>query len=297
MKISLFMRDLISMYAAQTNLTKEETEIFIREFFILIEETLERDNYVKIKNFGTFKVVEGDTRQVLFVPDTLFADIVNEPFSFFEPVVLEVSENELDAVETPEEESTPDTEEFFEGEDVDTQQTPEPDVTAEETARQDVVTKPVTVPEQKKRKIPVYRYVFYFMMIVFLGGLSVLSVKYYTLMSFRQEVRDDASVSANEDKTYDYHEINVINDTVSCVLKADSVISSEVPDTSDIIAVHKLKQGESIAFLAKKYYGDSNLWTVIVKRNSGVVKNPDIVPPGTLLEIPRIRNNNDNYGN
>lgn len=291
MKISLFMRDLISLYAAQTNLTKEETEIFIREFFILIEETLERDHYVKIKNFGTFKVVEGDdntsSKQVLFVPDSFFADIVNEPFSFFEPVVLEVSEEEFDVVETPEEEIAPEMEEYFEEEDADIQQIPEPEVTAEEPEPQQVVkAEEVAVP--RKKKLPVYRYIFYLIMIVFLGGLSVLSVKYYTLRSFRQEVRDDAAGKVHEDKTYDYHEINVINDTVSGKTEADSVIPVE-SDTSAIMAVHMLKQGESIAFLAKKYYGDSNLWTVIVKHNSSVVKDPDIVPPGTLLEIPRIK--------
>lgn len=291
MKISLFMRDLISLYAAQTNLTKEESEIFIREFFILIEETLERDHYVKIKNFGTFKVVEGDdntsSKQVLFVPDSFFADIVNEPFSFFEPVVLEVSEEELDVVETSEEEIAPEMEEYFEEEDADIQQIPEPEVTAEEPEPQQVVkAEEVAVP--RKKKLPVYRYIFYLIMIVFLGGLSVLSVKYYTLRSFRQEVRDDAAGKVHEDKTYDYHEINVINDTVSGKTEADSVIPVE-SDTSAIMAVHMLKQGESIAFLAKKYYGDSNLWTVIVKHNSSVVKDPDIVPPGTLLEIPRIK--------
>lgn len=291
MKISLFMRDLISLYAAQTNLTKEESEIFIREFFILIEETLERDHYVKIKNFGTFKVVEGDgnssSKQVLFVPDSFFADIVNEPFSFFEPVVLEVSEEELDVVETSEEEIAPEMEEYFEEEDADIQQIPEPEVTAEEPEPQQVVkAEEVAVP--RKKKLPVYRYIFYLIMIVFLGGLSVLSVKYYTLRSFRQEVRDDAAGKVHDDKTYDYHEINVINDTVSGKTEADSVIPVE-SDTSAIMAVHMLKQGESIAFLAKKYYGDSNLWTVIVKHNSSVVKDPDIVPPGTLLEIPRIK--------
>lgn len=291
MKISLFMRDLISLYAAQTNLTKEESEIFIREFFILIEETLERDHYVKIKNFGTFKVVEGDgnssSKQVLFVPDSFFADIVNEPFSFFEPVVLEVSEEELDVVEMSEEEIAPEMEEYFEEEDADIQQIPEPEVTAEEPEPQQVVkAEEVAVP--RKKKLPVYRYIFYLIMIVFLGGLSVLSVKYYTLRSFRQEVRDDAAGKVHEDKTYDYHEINVISDTVSGKTEADSVIPVE-SDTSAIMAVHKLKQGESIAFLAKKYYGDSNLWTVIVKHNSSVVKDPDIVPPGTLLEIPRIK--------
>lgn len=292
MKISLFMRDLISLYAAQTNLTKEESEIFIREFFILIEETLERDHYVKIKNFGTFKVVEGDdntsSKQVLFVPDSFFADIVNEPFSFFEPVVLEVSEEELDVVETSEEEIAPEMEEYFEEEDADIQQIPEPEVTVEEPEPQQVVKEPEEAVVPRKKKLPVYRYIFYLIMIVFLGGLSVLSVKYYTLRSFRQEVRDDAAGKVHEDKTYDYHEINVINDTVSGKTEADSVIPVE-SDTSAIMAVHRLKQGESIAFLAKKYYGDSNLWTVIVKHNSSVVKDPDIVPPGTLLEIPRIK--------
>ena len=75
-------------------------------FFSIIEEGLEKDKYVKIKGFGTFKLIEVDSREsinvntgerfeiqghtkVTFTPDNNIKEAVNKPFSAFQTVVLE----------------------------------------------------------------------------------------------------------------------------------------------------------------------------------------------------------------
>ena len=101
----LTIQDLIDLLAAKHSMTKKDAEAFVKEFFLLIEEALERDRSVKIKGLGTFKLVEVESREsvkvntgerfqiegytkVSFVPDTSLRDIINKPFAHFETVVL-----------------------------------------------------------------------------------------------------------------------------------------------------------------------------------------------------------------
>ena len=89
MKINLFVDDLVDIYSEKTGCDREKSQILIKEFFLLIEEALVRDRYVKIKSFGTFKFIESvnaegkKEQDILFIPEKEFADAVNEPFAFF----------------------------------------------------------------------------------------------------------------------------------------------------------------------------------------------------------------------
>lgn len=115
------IQNLIDLFAAKNGLTKKEAENFLKEMFALIEQALESDKYVKIKGFGTFKLIEVDSREsvnvntgerieiqghtkVSFTPDAGIRDQINKPFSHFETVIL----NEgvvFDDVNTGEEEA------------------------------------------------------------------------------------------------------------------------------------------------------------------------------------------------
>lgn len=101
----LTIQDLTDLLAAKHGMTKKDAEAFVKEFFLLIEEALENETYVKIKGLGTFKLVEVDNREsvkvstgerfqikghtkVSFTPDTNLKDTINKPFAHFETVVL-----------------------------------------------------------------------------------------------------------------------------------------------------------------------------------------------------------------
>ena len=53
------------------------------------------------------------------------------------------------------------------------------------------------------------------------------------------------------------------------------------------LAVHELKDGETIIRLAQVYYGDKKLWPYIVKYNW--MKDPNHVSKGTVLNIPFLK--------
>ncbi len=103
-KVSI--QQLVNSLAEKHGLGKKEAETFVKEFFQLIEEGLEKEFYVKIKGLGTFKLIEVDNREsinintgerieiqghtkVSFTPDNALRDKVNKPFGHFETVVLE----------------------------------------------------------------------------------------------------------------------------------------------------------------------------------------------------------------
>ncbi|MFA6811631.1 MAG: HU family DNA-binding protein [Bacteroidaceae bacterium] len=99
------IQNLIDILINNTSINKEYAEHFVKEFFQLIEETLEKEKYVKIKGFGTFKLIDVESREsidvnsgerflikehkkITFIPDTSLRDLINQPFAHFETVPL-----------------------------------------------------------------------------------------------------------------------------------------------------------------------------------------------------------------
>ena len=106
------------MTAADETLDKKTCEAFARTLFEVVEEALLTDKFVKVKGFGTFKLVavsdresvnintgerfqiEGHTK-VSFIPDNTLKEEINRPFAHFETIDLsdETEQAELDAID------------------------------------------------------------------------------------------------------------------------------------------------------------------------------------------------------
>ena len=97
----LTIQDLTDLLAAKHSMTKKDAEVFVKEFFLLIEQALENEKTVKIKGLGTFKLIDVDSREsvnvntgerfqikghtkVSFSPDANLRDTINKPFAHFE---------------------------------------------------------------------------------------------------------------------------------------------------------------------------------------------------------------------
>lgn len=106
MKKKIYLQDFVDALVRQEALGKREADIFMRAFFDTIEQGLEQDKIVKIKGMGTFKVVAVGDREsidvntgeriqivghskVTFTPDPKMKEMINRPFSHFEPVNLD----------------------------------------------------------------------------------------------------------------------------------------------------------------------------------------------------------------
>ena len=97
--------DLSAALARRGSLPRRYCEDFVRSFFEVIEDGLVHENVVKVKGFGTFKVVDVDAREsvnvstgerfeigshtkINFTPDAALRDAVNKPFLEFQTVVI-----------------------------------------------------------------------------------------------------------------------------------------------------------------------------------------------------------------
>lgn len=99
------LHDIAKMLASKYGISVNEAKTFANTFIDLVNEGLQEDGLVKIKGFGTFKIVEVKDREsinvttgerilipgrskVTFTPDSVMKELVNKPFSQFDTVVL-----------------------------------------------------------------------------------------------------------------------------------------------------------------------------------------------------------------
>ncbi|KAA6343883.1 DNA-binding protein HU [termite gut metagenome] len=112
MNEKLNTQDVIDALAQKHSMNKKDAALFVKELFLLIEESLEKDKIVKLKGLGTFKVVKINSREsvnvntgerfvipehrkISFIPDTELSNILNKPFAHFETILLdETGEND-----------------------------------------------------------------------------------------------------------------------------------------------------------------------------------------------------------
>ena len=105
MNSKLNMQDIVDLLVANNEISKEEAELFVVQFFSIIENGLATDELVKVKDFGSFKLTHIQAREsvnvntqekivipahrrVSFLPAPLLKDLVNKPFAHFETTPL-----------------------------------------------------------------------------------------------------------------------------------------------------------------------------------------------------------------
>ncbi len=113
MKEKMTLPGLVANLAIRSGKTKKQCEDFLRELFDTIEETLVEGESLKIKNFGTFKLIRVEARKsvdvntgedieipghnkVTFMPAKELAELINAPFSMFESVEIPYESNDLE---------------------------------------------------------------------------------------------------------------------------------------------------------------------------------------------------------
>ena len=111
-KITLQM--LSEIMASNTGRSKTATEAFVRTFFSSLKDALAKDNIIKVKGLGTFKMVVVNAREsinvntgkrvsiseynkITFTPDKILKEKINRPFSQFETISLD--EGDIDIIE------------------------------------------------------------------------------------------------------------------------------------------------------------------------------------------------------
>lgn len=121
MEKKMLLQELSDYLATREGITKKKSDAFVRALFDTIQAGLAEDSFVKVKGFGTFKMVEVSDREsvdvntgeriqinghdrITFTPDNQLKEQINRPFAHFQTIILneDTDLDELESVQTEE---------------------------------------------------------------------------------------------------------------------------------------------------------------------------------------------------
>lgn len=389
MNEKLNIQDLIDTLAERHGMNKKNADSFVKEFFQLIEESLEKDKYVKIRGLGTFKLIDVGSRESVnvntgerfeiqghtklsFTPEPTLRDIINRPFSHFETVVLNDATVLEDTLQENDSEDDEDTEIRIQEQEVEEKVTLVEEATTAEPLVETVIketlveSEPEVEEEKPERTEPeamsenivavepepsepviknaadssTLKYFIGIVVFVVLLCCGAVAFMYYPDLldklaakplveevagsDVKESVTEKADAPAGQDDIVLTDSI-VSRDAVAPV-RTDTVAETVAAATSTLKKTPKenvqvqspapqkerkktvvplepdsvgytivgtettytIKEGETLTKVALRFYGTKALWPYIVKHNPGVIKNPDNVPYGTTIKIPKL---------
>lgn len=247
------LQDLIQGVSRRANISEQEAETFVRTVFAVVSDSLSDEKVIKIRNLGTFKLVEVDDREtvdpttgmttrvkgyrkVVFTPDNTLKDLINKPFSQFETVLLNESTDLADMERGVDPEASVEDEEPEEGEGEELQEETEtPDVEEKESEETELPeTADAEAPQTETVESP-----------------SAAEDTEETI----EEDRDDMSSSSIEYQHADYQkiqeqkveELNVTTQTVEHqTIEHQSIVHQSEPESERQSRCMRLSQGGMI---------------------------------------------------
>ena len=279
--------ELVNDVAQAAGTSTRVSEVFLKELFATISQTLIDGESVTVKGLGKFG---RDNKTVVFIPDTALADAVNAPFAMFEPVPLtDVGDDllaelntvarpapEPDIAEEPAEEEEPTPEEPTQ-EDL----TPPP---FNPPADDENVATPLDQPEPVTESEPVIepkvaenyepevktetqrqRPSFLLGMLAGAAAMAVIALIAWALL------RAPAT-----------------NDTAD-TKPSTSVAADTVPEkTADKPAVitDTTSSKSYLTTIATRHYGRQEFWVYIYQENKDIISDPNNITPGTVVVVP-----------
>ena len=96
---------------------------------------------------------------------------------------------------------------------------------------------------------------------------DTLALEYVPESASEQPAPEQAAILAKENKP--------LSDTVKYEMK-------------ETLAEYVMRRGESLAKVAQRFYGNRKLWPYIARYNRKNIPDPDNVPVGTVVRIPRL---------
>ena len=320
MKEKLNLQEIIDQLSRETGATKKDSEIFLRNFFSLITETLLQDKIVKIKGIGTFKLIQVEKRESVnvntkekyeipahhklsFIPDAGMKELVNEPFSAFEPVEVypentttekqtiqeeEKTEAKTTKTNTIEEakENTPQKEEEIKNE----IEQPEPATTKKKEFKN-------KKDAQKSRLNAI-------ILFLTIGIIAVMGYQWIT-----RTIEEQKAIPTTTKITNHHIKKTTTETTVPEPNNKQDKIQQNTPEiktqeqqtteknettvetptqqtTTKLLDKIILEEGNRLTLIAEKYYGHKVFWVYLYEANKTRIKNPNNIPVGTLIEIP-----------
>ena len=317
--------ELAARMAKRTGITKQNTEVFLRLFFETIREGLQQDKIVKVKGLGTFKLVDVNDREsvdvntgeririeghtkVTFTPDGSLRDRVNRPFADFDTEVLDdaTSQQEMERIDQPVQVNVPDTKEFSVSpseesvieEQIPTQQK-QPIASQKQLIEQQhdtIDNTPVSTVEKRHDRMSWLRWLFVMSLIVVVGIVCYYAGMRHALVHSEQTQQKEQTNTKSP--TQDVREAVTQDTTVVKPIQqkhqpTNEELAQAYPQVEGgeywiigEVCVHEMQVGEGLLKIARKELGNSDLMPYIIVFNG--IENPDVIPPGAQIRIPRM---------
>ncbi|MEG2218751.1 MAG: HU family DNA-binding protein [Muribaculaceae bacterium] len=294
--------ELIDAVATATNTSKRVSETFLKEMFAQISESLKKGESVKIKRLGTFKLTSVDARKsvnvnsgeeieipahkrIVFTPEKGMADAINMPFASFETIELsdELPEEELKQISESDDESEEIIAESLIAEEIaepiakDEEHEEAPVIVEskqqeiEEIAHEEV-SEPEPVIELEDEVATIDEPIVAnnsFKKGFLWGFVSAIAISFIIVSAFAF-VNGLSSNNISQDAI-----------TPDTVMTAKAMAPKPTKVLTDTVTKKMF-----LTTMARKYYGDYNYWVYIYEENKAILKNPNMIEPGTIVVIP-----------
>jgi nucleoid DNA-binding protein len=284
---------VVALLSEKSGINKKEAESFLKEYFEAISEALIQDKLVKIKNLGSLKLIEVSDREsvdvttgnrvlipahykINFIPDNNLAQMVNEPFSFFEVTELE-SRKENEGNEENEEEDTPQIiEENHLEPEIENIETENAKTAVFVVDREDQEYEDKKYEDKKGRKIK-WESIFFGIALLIMAGLFYF---FYTI-----DKKDTVSNLYLSEKAV----IDTMKTQIDTIKTQIDTIKIQINKIESIVIPDKertVRKGERLALIALEEYGHRSFWVYLYLENKNKIKNPNNVPVGLKIKIP-----------
>ena len=260
------LQDLVVLLAEKSNITPKDAEALIKECFETMEEALIEDKLLQVKNLGTFKLVRIENREsvdvstgekafipahyeVSFSPDTELAEKVDASYASLENVEIE---DETMVEEDAGDETENDGESNREEDD------------------------PYDENNGSSKRNKGYFWAFFLVASVF---LLVFAGRYFGLrISFdgkKPTVRDSVAVFSD----------SIDNPQDSAALQTAELTEVQPAETY-VNKEYEILIEDRLNTIALREYGNKAFWVYIYDENRNKISNPDLIEPGTVINIP-----------
>ena len=209
--------------------------------------------------------------------------VVEEPARTEEVIEEAVVQEEAPVVEAGKVEETPIVE-------------PQPEIVEPQTIEEE---KPVTIERKKEKNI---NHILWGVIVVLV--LIILFGAYWMFLRPSEDAEAPIVIPVAEEVVEPTavveEKAQVVEDTLETVsfiqLSEEELRKERVPSLADTLecqivgtqAEYTLKNGETIIRASIKYFGTKKYWPYIVKHNMDILKDPDNIPAGVQLKIPKL---------
>lgn len=102
------------------------------------------------------------------------------------------------------------------------------------------------------------------------------------------EKKDTVKISLEKEKTSVESVTNQVAGKVSSKKATESLSDTVEYTITGTKSVYTIGKGETLVRVALKFYGNKKLWPYLVKHNTKIIKDPNNVPAGLIINIPEL---------